>query len=528
MSGQCFAPHREWTELRATEPPAEGELLPDYEQLSKNERQYRPEIQRAEPAPHRINRSGGLTNRPFGSQSERCYRNAEVSGGFVTVTLKKPEVAAISQLCYLDVTARNRESTKMSSQDQFSKQIEVLVSSHTLHGSESLCKLLRYLAHHALKDPNGRVKEYQIATEVFGRRPDFDPQSDSMIRVQAGRLRAKLSEYYSGEGANDAVIVELPKGTYHLQFHHRAAADGKERNASPSGVAPAIAPPEPMVVSAPYWKVVAIGLGILLVVAIAIISSLLTSRKLSPTVLAGVSEPTPVEFQELWKPFLRGSQEPWLIFSNAPFIGRPETGMRYYNPSRDGGGEVWDHYTGVGEVLAVHELDQVFSTLQRRIRVKRGSLFSIDDVRNNDLIFLGSPAENLTLTEIPNTRAFVFRRVTDGARKGDLSIVNVSPRAGEPASVVASPSGQPLTEDYAVIALMPGLDPARSVIIFAGTTTFGTQGAVEYACHAHSVIQLMSHLAIGTNGEVKPFEALVRVKVTHGVPVDTELVAVRQ
>jgi hypothetical protein len=87
----------------------------------------------------------------------------------------------------------------MSQHDQFSKQIEVLVSSHTLHGSESLCKLLRYLAYHALKDPNGRVKEYQIATEVFGRRPDFDPQSDSMIRVQAGRLRSKLSEYYSGE-----------------------------------------------------------------------------------------------------------------------------------------------------------------------------------------------------------------------------------------------------------------------------------------------------------------------------------------
>ncbi len=91
----------------------------------------------------------------------------------------------------------------MSEHDQFAKQIEVLVSSTTLHGSESLCKLLRYLGKHALEDPVGRVKEYQIATEVFGRRPDFDPQSDSMIRVQAGRLRAKLSEYYSTEGAHD-------------------------------------------------------------------------------------------------------------------------------------------------------------------------------------------------------------------------------------------------------------------------------------------------------------------------------------
>jgi hypothetical protein len=417
----------------------------------------------------------------------------------------------------------------MSEHDQLSKQIDVLVSSNTLHGSESLCKLLRYLAHHALQDPNGRVKEYQIATEVFGRRPDFDPQSDSMIRVQAGRLRAKLSEYYSGEGANDAIIVELPKGTYHLQSHHRTAADSKERNASPSGVAAAIAaPPDAVIARTTYWKVAAIALGILLVIAIGLISSLLSTRRLAPTVFAGGSEPAPAQFQELWKPFIRGPQEPWLVFSNAAFIGRPETGMRYYNPSQDPRGEIWDHYTGVGEVLAVHELDQVFGTFQRRIRVKRGSLFSLDDVRNNDLIFLGSPAENLTLTEIPNTKAFVFRRLADGPRKGDLAIVNVNPQAGEPVSVVATPSDQPLTEDYAVIALMPGLDPARSVMIFAGTTTFGTQGAVEYACHPHSVEQLMSRLSTDKGGDVKPFEALVRVKVTHGVPVETELVAVRQ
>ena len=46
--------------------------------------------------------------------------------------------------------------------------------------------------------------------------------------------------------------------------------------------------------------------------------------------------------------------EPWLIFSNAAFVGRPETGMRYYNSAEDAKRQIWDHYTGVGEVLAVH------------------------------------------------------------------------------------------------------------------------------------------------------------------------------
>src|ERR1700693_6554610 len=100
--------------------------------------------------------------------------------------------------------------------EQYLAQIDRLVNSHVLHGSESLCKLLRYLANHALDHPGTSLKEYQIATEVFGRQSDFDPQLDSMVRVQAGRLRTKLAEHYSTAGASDATWVELPKGTYVL------------------------------------------------------------------------------------------------------------------------------------------------------------------------------------------------------------------------------------------------------------------------------------------------------------------------
>src|SRR5260221_3327914 len=52
---------------------------------------------------------------------------------------------------------------------------------------------------------------------------DFDPQLDSMVRVQAGRLRGKLAEYYSVNGSDDAIVAELPRGTYVLAFHHRAS-----------------------------------------------------------------------------------------------------------------------------------------------------------------------------------------------------------------------------------------------------------------------------------------------------------------
>jgi len=229
-----------------------------------------------------------------------------------------------------------------------------------------------------------------------------------------------------------------------------------------------------------------------------------------------------------WKPFLTGADEPWAVFSNGSFVGRPETGLRYYDSARDSGAPVWDHYTGVGEVLAVHSLDQAFGSLHRNIRVKRGSLFSLDDAKNNDLIFVGSPSENLTLTDIPGTREFIFQRLTSGPRKGDLAIVNVHPEPGEPGFNLASPSTSPLTEDYAVVALLAGLSPSRSVMILAGTTTFGTQGAVEYVCHESSVEELLLRLSVSKTGDLKPFEALVRVKVTRGVPVQTELVSLRK
>jgi len=201
--------------------------------------------------------------------------------------------------------------------------------------------------------------------------------------------------------------------------------------------------------------------------------------------------------------------------------------MRYFNPSGDSGSFILDHYTGVGEVLAIHSLDSLFAQFNRPIRVKRGALFSLDDAKNNDLIFVGSPSENLTLLDIPGTREFIFQRLDSGPRKGDLAVRNVHPQPGEPESFLASPANQPTIEDYAVVSLLPGLDSSRSILILAGNSTFGTQAAVEYVCREDSLKELLQRLRVSKVSELKPFEALVRVRIAHGVPVATELVAVR-
>jgi hypothetical protein len=119
-------------------------------------------------------------------------------------------------------------SLQFAEKDRYLSQIEKIVHSHTLRKAESLCKLLRYLGDHALTHPGVPLKEYQIATEVFGRPENFDPQADSAIRVQAGRLRLKLLDYYSHEGSGDTIVVEMPNGSYVLNFHDREAPSAAE------------------------------------------------------------------------------------------------------------------------------------------------------------------------------------------------------------------------------------------------------------------------------------------------------------
>src|SRR5579863_877356 len=118
--------------------------------------------------------------------------------------------------------------TYAAGREQCFQQVDKLINSHSLRGSESLCKLLRYLAEHSLDHPGVALKEYQIATEVLGRSPGFDPQSDSTVRVQAGRLRVKLAEYYAHEGPDDLIVVEIPKGSYALTFHLRSPRPGAQ------------------------------------------------------------------------------------------------------------------------------------------------------------------------------------------------------------------------------------------------------------------------------------------------------------
>ncbi len=93
-----------------------------------------------------------------------------------------------------------------------------LLDSPAFAGSARLSSFLRYIVEQTLIGKGDEIKEYSIATEVYGRRSGYDPQSDSIVRVEASRLRKRLAEYYDGPGRGAGIRIELPRGAYRPQI----------------------------------------------------------------------------------------------------------------------------------------------------------------------------------------------------------------------------------------------------------------------------------------------------------------------
>src|SRR5689334_14917260 len=94
------------------------------------------------------------------------------------------------------------------------RQVDRILASPGFARNERLSGFLRFVVERHLEGRDHESKESVIATEILGRKPDFDPKHDPIVRTEAGRLRSRLSEYYAGEGKDDALVIELPKGGY--------------------------------------------------------------------------------------------------------------------------------------------------------------------------------------------------------------------------------------------------------------------------------------------------------------------------
>src|SRR5262245_24475860 len=477
-------------------------------------------------------------------------------------------------------------------------QLERILHGRTLHGSDKLKAFLRFVVDRSIDNQEGQLKEYVIATEVFGRGSDFDSRVDSVVRVQAGRLRTKLHEYYETEGKDDGVIILLPKGQYTPVFSYaqkkedrggdgEAAgggglainpvfnptggagvdeaptagyANGSSANAAAAPArgavieGPRVSDPAP--VSPRRWHLAIVAFAITTVVVAGLL--FFNRGRLVETAgaIAGGASGTRSgndaldrrEIEPLWGDLLRSSEPILVVYSNTLFQGTVEDGMKLFKPLDAPGSSlgspsipqseteqskepVTELYTGIGEVMGSYFLGDFFARMGHASRVKRSLLLTWEDLKTENIVVLGSPAENFFLRDLPQKQDLIFKPMPDDNGNKTFGIINTNPQPGEQRRYLAKqdgPSRSQISEDYAVVSLLQGLDGKKRMLILAGITTHGTQAAVEYVTKPDYIRDLVRNLNTATTGGQPRlpvnFQVLVRVKVNGGVPVQVSYV----
>lgn len=129
--------------------------------------------------------------------------------------------------------------------DAIRRVLRRILESPAFEASERNRRFLEYVVEETLAGRAGRIKAYCIATEVFGRPADFDPQVDPIVRIEAGRLRRGLDRYYLTAGSADPVRISIPKGSYVPVFAAAPAAGDEEAGGARPDDAKPVPPEKP-------------------------------------------------------------------------------------------------------------------------------------------------------------------------------------------------------------------------------------------------------------------------------------------
>lgn len=134
--------------------------------------------------------------------------------------------------------------------DEIREELRRVLASSAFVNAARLSRFLKFVVEQSLAGNGERLKEYVIGVEVFDRDPQYDPRVDSIVRVEAGRVRSKLDEYYNGAGKLAAVGIRLPKGSYSAVFERLAAPAAERANGAASTSSPVGVPSEQPVAAA--------------------------------------------------------------------------------------------------------------------------------------------------------------------------------------------------------------------------------------------------------------------------------------
>jgi serine/threonine-protein kinase len=98
--------------------------------------------------------------------------------------------------------------------DSIQQELDRVLSNPGFSRADRPCRFLRFIVEQTLEGNADQLKETVIGVAAFAKRPDYDPRVDSTVRIEAGKLRSRLEEYYRSDGKDDPLVIDLPKGSY--------------------------------------------------------------------------------------------------------------------------------------------------------------------------------------------------------------------------------------------------------------------------------------------------------------------------
>jgi hypothetical protein len=393
-------------------------------------------------------------------------------------------------------------------------QVERVLAAECFRNSDSSRRLLRFLADESLANRARELKEYSVGMEVFGKPAEYDPRVDASTRVQAGKLRQRLDEFYRTEGVSDPIIIQFPKGGFQLSF------DSREKGALP-------------------WLRIGLAASItvsLLLVAYILITAGRNKPNASPSDHAMQGAWTP-EMEAFWSPIVDDpapvvvslGMPLFIAFANGGVVIRHHTLndwpqaehsqiveklKRFYGNS---GAHPEYTYTGEGDATAAFLLARLLSARKRELLLKRSNVLAWEDMKNNHLLFLGNQKSQPQLRDILAERD--FRIEPEGIR-------TLHANAGDPPFFpsVFTP-GIGFEQEYALIRRLPGSPGRKEIFAFSSLSTEGVWALAEYVTDGRSIKELVQKLR-GSSGQMpRAWEAIFRIRYKSGVPVQTQYVS---
>jgi hypothetical protein len=434
---------------------------------------------------------------------------------------------------------------------QFHAQVNRLLQSASFRDTPASRRLLEYIAEHSLEGSPETLKEFTIGVEALGRRMDFDPKADTIVRVQIRRLRQRINQYYETEGVDDPVVITIPKGSYAAEFFVRApeillAAETETEQ----GISEFSTPIDPFILptdqarlpvpanlhTVPEKPPRVFRSWVVFMIFLSLVCGGLTGYWFARRVQ---SRPVSTPIEQLWSAMLKGDDSPIIGYPDGVFLVDGSSNMFQFTDGPLGTrGELVDPniarrftlnpaliasagplyyenggYTGTGEIESVAVLSVLLNKLGFKPKVLRSHDITVDDLRNHNVILLGGSAQNKAVKDYLTQGDFEYD-YTPRAWGG--RIVSRHPLKGEAAvyQVERNPLTHAIDGDYALISCLPGVDRTHRVITLGGLDTTGTLGATLYATSAEGAEKIAGSL--NKAYESPYFQSIVHVQLIHG------------